>query len=131
MAGRNCASAYTTRHKARTPLAGLRRRRYRFPFDIDREGLRDFCWGPCPWLPAIPIKGSSVSASEHLTAGVLGSLRIRVLWLRREKEIGMRHLSIVGAAVVAALGINAGNAEAASAPLDGLATSGLPTIDVR
>ena len=43
----------------------------------------------------------------------------------------MRHLFIVGAAVVAALGINAGNAEAASAPLDGLATSGLPTIDVR
>ena len=53
------------------------------------------------------------------------------LWLRREKEISMRHLFIVGAAVVAALGINAGIAEAASAPLDGLATSGLPTIDVR
>ena len=35
----------------------------------------------------------------------------------------MRHLFIVGAAVVAALGINAGIAEAASAPLDGLATS--------
>ena len=53
------------------------------------------------------------------------------LWLRREKEISMRHLFIVGAAVVAALGINAGIAEAASAPLDGLATSRLPTIDVR
>ena len=43
----------------------------------------------------------------------------------------MRHLFIVGAVVVAALGINVGNAEAASAPLDGLATSRLPTIDVR
>ena len=42
----------------------------------------------------------------------------------------MRHLFMVGAAVFAALGINAGNAEAASAPLNGLATSGPPTIDV-
>ena len=53
------------------------------------------------------------------------------LWLRREKEISMRHLFIVGAAVVAALRINAGIAEAASAPLDGLATSRLPTTDVH
>ena len=42
----------------------------------------------------------------------------------------MRHLVIVGAAF-AALGINVGNAEAASVPLEGLTTSGLPTIDVR
>jgi len=42
----------------------------------------------------------------------------------------MRHLVIVGAAL-AALGINVGNAEAASVPLEGMTTSGLPTIDVR
>ena len=41
----------------------------------------------------------------------------------------MRHLFIIGAAL-AALGINVGNAEAASVPLDGL-TSGHPNIDVH
>jgi hypothetical protein len=58
------------------------------------------------------------------------ALFVRVIWLRREKETSMRHLAIVGAAL-AALGINLGNAEAASVRLEGLTTSGLPTIHVR
>ena len=57
------------------------------------------------------------------------ALFVRVIWLRREKETSMRHLAIVGAAL--ALGINLGNAQAASVRLEGLTTSGLPTIHVR
>jgi len=43
----------------------------------------------------------------------------------------MRRFIIVGAAMVAALGINIGNAEAASVLLNVLTTSSLPTIRVR